>query len=89
MPGADPPGRDVGGTYEKSADAGAVQGSAGGPPGAVRKEERPTAMMWYGQICGIADAMRTMELVDYDQAQYIKDTAFVLYRNKGAEDEPC
>ncbi len=56
---------------------------------AVRKEERPTAMMWYGQICGIADAMRTMELVDYDQAQYIKDTAFALYRNKGAEDEPC
>ena len=56
---------------------------------AVRKEERPTAMMWYGQLCGIADAMRTMELVDYDEAQYIKDTAFVLYRNKGAEDEPC
>lgn len=56
---------------------------------AVRKEERPTAMMWYGQICGIADAMRTMELVDYDQARYIKDTAFALYRNKGAEDEPC
>ena len=46
-------------------------------------------MMWYGQICGIADAMRTMELVDYDEAQYIKDTAFALYRNKGAEDEPC
>lgn len=58
---------------------------------ALRDGEKPSALMFYGNICGLADAMRTVELVDWEQAAYIREQAWALYKRGGAdgEDEAC
>ncbi len=58
---------------------------------ALRDGEKPSALMFYGNICGLADAMRAVELVDREQAAYIRDQAWALYRRGGddADDEAC
>lgn len=56
---------------------------------AVRKEDKPAALARYGEICGIAEAMRVLELVDYDQVQYIRDQAWALQSGKEPEYEAC
>ena len=58
---------------------------------ALRDGEKPSALMFYGNICGLADAMRAVELVDWEQAHSIRDQAWALYKRGGAdaEDEAC
>ena len=56
---------------------------------AARKGDEPAAMTLYGEICGIADAMRAAALVDWEQAQYIREQAWALYAGKGPDDETC
>lgn len=43
---------------------------------ALRDGEKPSALMFYGNICGLADAMRAVELVDWEQAHSIRDQAW-------------
>ena len=58
---------------------------------ALRDGEKPSALMFYGNICGLADAMRAVELVDWEQAYSIRNPAWELYKRggAGAEDESC
>lgn len=58
---------------------------------ALRDGEKPSALMFYGNICGLADAMRAVELVDWEQAYSIRNQAWELYKRggAGAEDESC
>lgn len=56
---------------------------------AVRKGDKPAALTRYGEICGVAEAMRALELVDYDQVQYIRDQAWALQSGKEPEYEAC
>lgn len=56
----------------------------------ARKEgHEPSALMFYGQICGIADAMKTFGLIDYEQRGYIENEAWALYTGKEPEYEVC
>ena len=46
------------------------------------KGDHTTAMMNFGQICGLADAMRLVGLVDWEQASYIREQAMELYKRE-------
>lgn len=58
---------------------------------ALRDGEKPSALMFYGNICGLADAMRIVGLVDWEQSTKIRAQAWALYKRGGAdgEDEAC
>lgn len=56
---------------------------------AVRKGDKPVALTRYGEVCGIAEAMRALELMDYDQVQYIRNQAWALLSGKEPEYEGC
>lgn len=57
----------------------------------LRNGDRTTAMIYYGNICGLADAMRIVGLVDWEQSTFIREQAWALYKRGGAdgEDEAC
>lgn len=46
----------------------------------LRSGDRTTAMIYYGQICGLADAMRVIGLVDWEQCTYIREQAMEFYK---------
>ena len=48
----------------------------------IRSGDRTTAMIYYGNICGLADAMRIVGLVDWEQSIYIREQAMELYRRE-------
>lgn len=57
----------------------------------IRNGDRTTAMIYYGQICGLADAMRVIGLVDWEQSTYIREQAMELYKRErdGEDNEAC
>ena len=57
----------------------------------IRNGDRTTAMIYYGQICGLADAMRVIGLVDWEQSTYIREQAMELYNRErdGEDNEAC
>ena len=48
----------------------------------ARNGDRVSAMLYYGNICGLADAMRIVGLVDWDQTNEIREQAMALYRRE-------
>lgn len=58
---------------------------------AMQNGDHTSAMMYYGQICGLADAMRAVELVDWEQSTYIREQALALYKRErdGEDNEAC
>ncbi len=58
---------------------------------AMESGDHTCAMMYYGQICGLADAMRAVELVDWEQYTYIREQALALYKRErdGEDNEVC
>lgn len=56
---------------------------------AKKDGETPSALMFYGQICGIADSMKAVGLIDNEQRDYIKNDAWALYTGKESEYEAC
>lgn len=48
----------------------------------LRNGDRTTAMIYYGNICGLADAMRIVGLVDWEQSTYIREQAMELYKRE-------
>lgn len=58
---------------------------------AMRNGDHTLAMMYYGQICGLADAMRAVDLVDWEQSTYIREQAMALYKREwnGEGNEVC
>lgn len=47
------------------------------------------ALVYYGEICGVAAAMRKLDLIDYEQAEFIKNEAWSIYQGKEPEYEEC
>lgn len=47
------------------------------------------AMMLYGEICGIAAAMRASGFIDHDQEDWIRDDARKVLEGKEDQDEAC
>ena len=56
---------------------------------AVKKGDRGVALMLYGEVCGIADSMKAMELIDYSQKEHIKNEAWDIYQKKEPAFEGC
>lgn len=56
---------------------------------AAEKKKEMSAAELYGQICGVADSMWKIGLIDYDQAEYIKNEAENIRLGKEPEYEPC
>ena len=58
---------------------------------AMQNGDHTSAMLYYGQICGLADAMRAVELVDWEQSTYIREQAMAFYKREqdGEGDEAC
>lgn len=56
---------------------------------AKKEGDEPWALMFYGQICGIADSMKAIGLIDYEQRDYIRNEAWALYMGKEPEYEAC
>lgn len=48
----------------------------------LRNGDSTTAMIYYGSICGLADAMRIVGLVDWEQSTKIREQAMALYRRE-------
>ena len=57
--------------------------------GAIEKGIRPYVYAVYGEVCGVAACMRKLGLIDYDQAVYIKDSAWDAVTGQGGADEAC
>lgn len=55
----------------------------------VKKEDRAVALILYGEIAGIADSMKAMKLIDYDQVEDIKNEAWDIYKKKEPAFEGC
>ena len=45
--------------------------------------------MFYGEVCGVVASMRKLELIDYEQAEFIKSDAWAIYQGKEPEYEAC
>ena len=56
---------------------------------AVAKKKDSLAVMHYGAICGMAEAMRELGLIDWEQKRFIKDEAWALVTGKETEYEAC
>lgn len=48
----------------------------------LREGDSATALIYYGSICGLADAMRIVGLVDWEQSTYIREQAMELYKRE-------
>ncbi|MCQ2439453.1 MAG: hypothetical protein MJ074_06800 [Oscillospiraceae bacterium] len=56
---------------------------------AVQRKSDASALMMYGQICGVVDSMKVMGLIDYEQAEYIKNEARMIRLGKEPDYEAC
>ena len=56
---------------------------------AARLNDQISGLVCYGEICGVAAAMKAVGLIDYEQAEYIKDQAWELHEGKEPADEAC
>lgn len=56
---------------------------------AVDKGNEGVAMMHYGEICGVAASMKKLDLIDYEQAEFIKNEAWAICQGKEPEYEAC
>ena len=56
---------------------------------ALDRDDKPGALMFVGEICGIAASMQTIGLIDYDQREHIEKEAWALYKGEEPEYEPC
>ena len=56
---------------------------------AAKLNDQMSGLMAYGEICGLAAAMKAVGLIDYEQAEYIKEQAWALYEGKEPCDEAC
>ena len=56
---------------------------------AIEKGNKPFAYAVYGEVCGVAECMRALEFIDYDQANYIRDSAWDAVTGRGGADEAC
>ena len=56
---------------------------------AADKGNQPTALMFYGEVCGVVASMRKLDLIDYEQAEFIKGEALSIYQGKEPEYEAC
>ena len=58
---------------------------------AKQSGDHSLTMLYYGQICGLAEAMRAVELVDWEQAAYIREQAMEFYKRDedGEGHEAC
>ena len=48
-----------------------------------------TALMYVGEIIGIAASMQAIGLIDWEQEDYIANEAWAIYRRKEPEYEAC
>ena len=56
---------------------------------AMDKGIEGTALMYVGEICGIAASMQAIGLIDWEQEDYITNEAWAIYRRKEPEYEAC
>ena len=56
---------------------------------ATKLNDQMSGLMAYGEICGLAAAMKTIGLIDYEQSEYIKEQAWALHEGKEPADEAC
>ena len=56
---------------------------------AAKLNDQMSSLVAYGEICGVAAAMKAVGLIDYEQAEYIKDQAWELHEGKEPADEAC
>ena len=56
---------------------------------AAKLNDQMSGLMAYGEICGLAAAMKAIDLIDYEQAEYIKEQAWALHEGKEPCDEAC
>lgn len=56
---------------------------------AVDAARETDALVRYGEICGVAEAMRKLDLIDYEQAEFIQSEAWSIYQGKEPEYEAC
>ena len=56
---------------------------------AVDAAREPDALVRYGEICGVAEAMRKLDLIDYEQTEFIQSEAWSIYQGKEPEHEAC
>ena len=56
---------------------------------AMKKGDDGAGLLLYGEICGIAASMKAMNLIDYDQKEYIKNEAWNIYQKKEPAFEGC
>lgn len=53
------------------------------------KGDYGTALMYVGEIIGIAASMQAIGLIDWEQEDYITNEAWAIYRRKEPEYEAC
>ncbi len=56
---------------------------------AMDKGIEGTALMYVGEICGIAASMHIIGLIDLEQEDYIANEAWAIYKGKEPEYEVC
>ena len=56
---------------------------------AVDAGRETNALVCYGEICGVVASMRKLDLIDYEQAEFIKGEAWSIYQGKEPEYEAC
>ena len=56
---------------------------------AVKQKNKPSALMMYGQICGVSASMKQIGLIDNSQMEWIQAEAWTLYQGKDVEHEAC
>lgn len=45
---------------------------------AIHRKDRAARLIHYGEICGVVAAMSRLGLVDYEEAEYIKNEAWSI-----------
>ena len=53
----------------------------------VKKDERTSALMFLGEVGGVAASMYTAGIIDFDQMEYIRAEAREIYGGGRSEDE--
>lgn len=56
---------------------------------AVDAARETDALVRYGEICGVAEAMRKLDLIDYEETEFIQSEAWSIYQGKEPEYEAC
>lgn len=55
----------------------------------ARMNDQISGLLMYGEICGMASAMRIMGLIDHDEEHSIREQAWALYEGKELANEAC